>query len=78
MTNQPPKTDPAAGPPGPDSGRSAYRAVLSETIYCAILGGLIGVHVGLQAVFFVTGFLLILCAGVAQWVRPRQVAPSHA
>ncbi|HLZ67877.1 MAG TPA: MFS transporter [Aliidongia sp.] len=53
-------------------------AQFSGQVIGPILGGLIGVHVGLHAVFFVTGFLLILCAGVAQWVRPRQVASSHA
>jgi DHA1 family multidrug resistance protein-like MFS transporter len=35
-----------------------------------ILGGVVGVHFGMHAVFFATGFLLIVCAGVVQWVRP--------
>ena len=36
-----------------------------------ILGGIVGVHAGLHAVFFMTGFLLIACAGVNQWARAR-------
>ena len=49
MTDQPQKTDPAAAPPMPDSERSAYRTVLGETIYCLILGGLIGYYGAAEA-----------------------------
>lgn len=38
-----------------------------------LAGGVIGVHLGLHSVFFVTGSLLIACAVLAQWVR-RQPA----
>jgi len=36
-----------------------------------LIGGLIGAHIGLHEVFFVTGSLLVLCAGLNQWVRSR-------
>jgi MFS family permease len=36
-----------------------------------LLGGLIGAHIGLSSVFFVTGALLASCAGLDQWVRSR-------
>lgn len=36
-----------------------------------IIGGQIGVYLGLHSVFFVTGTLLVLCAGLAQWARGR-------
>jgi len=38
-----------------------------------ILGGIVGVHAGLYAVFFMTGFLLIACAGVTQWARSQSL-----
>ena len=34
-----------------------------------LIGGVIGVHLGLPAVFFVTGALLVCCAGLNQWIR---------
>jgi DHA1 family multidrug resistance protein-like MFS transporter len=49
-------------------------AQFSGQVIGPLLGGLIGVHVGLHAVFFVTGFLLIACAGVAQWARPAPLS----
>jgi MFS family permease len=36
-----------------------------------LIGGLIGVHLGLHSVFFVTGSLLVACAGLAHWARTR-------
>jgi MFS family permease len=36
-----------------------------------LIGGQIGARVGLHDVFFVTGALLILCAGLNQWIRMR-------
>ena len=39
-----------------------------------LLGGFVGVRLGLPAVFFVTGGLLIACAGMARWARARQPA----
>ncbi|WP_118178539.1 MFS transporter [Paraburkholderia phosphatilytica] len=36
-----------------------------------VIGGVIAVHLGLHSVFFVTGSLLIACAGLAQWARSR-------
>ncbi|MBB6187840.1 MFS transporter [Rhodanobacter sp. MP7CTX1] len=36
-----------------------------------LIGGLIGARIGLHEVFFVTGSLLILCAGLNQWARSR-------
>jgi MFS family permease len=36
-----------------------------------LIGGVIGAHFGLHEVFFVTGSLLVLCAGLDQWVRTR-------
>jgi Arabinose efflux permease len=38
-----------------------------------LVGGQIGARVGLHDVFFVTGSLLILCAGFNVWVRSRHV-----
>ena len=52
-------------------------AQFSGQVVGPILGGVIGVHVGLHAVFFVTGFLLIACAGLAQWARPRRHASTR-
>ncbi|MGH8779667.1 MFS transporter [Paraburkholderia sp.] len=44
-----------------------------------LIGGQIGAHVGLHQVFFVTGSLLVLCAGVNYWVRGRGVSQqAHA
>lgn len=36
-----------------------------------LIGGQIGAHIGLQPVFFVTGLLLVCCAGLNYWVRSR-------
>ncbi|BAN27656.1 MFS transporter [Caballeronia insecticola] len=36
-----------------------------------VIGGQIGVMLGLHSVFFVTGSLLIACAGLAHWARTR-------
>lgn len=36
-----------------------------------LIGGLIGARIGLHEVFFVTGSLLVLCAGLNQWARFR-------
>ncbi|ASL46155.1 Putative metabolite transport protein YjhB [Burkholderia sp. AD24] len=36
-----------------------------------LIGGSIGAHIGLQPVFFVTAALLVLCAGLNQWMRSR-------
>lgn len=36
-----------------------------------LIGGSIGAHIGLQPVFFVTASLLVLCAGLNQWMRSR-------
>jgi MFS family permease len=36
-----------------------------------VIGGQIGVALGLHSVFFVTGTLLVACAGLAQWARKR-------
>jgi MFS family permease len=41
-----------------------------------LIGGLIGARIGLHEVFFVTGSLLVLCAGLNQWARSRN--PQHA
>ncbi|MEW6343791.1 MAG: MFS transporter [Pseudomonadota bacterium] len=34
-----------------------------------VIGGAIGVSLGLHSVFFVTGTMLVACAGLAQWAR---------
>ncbi|TCI07008.1 MFS transporter [Dyella soli] len=39
-----------------------------------LLGGLIGARLGLHEVFFVTGSLLVLCAGLNAWARLRSAA----
>jgi MFS family permease len=46
-------------------------APLSGQVIGPVIGGLIGVHLGLHSVFFVTGTMLIACAGLAQWARTR-------
>jgi Arabinose efflux permease len=43
-----------------------------------LVGGQIGARVGLHEVFFMTSFLLLLCAGLNQWVRLRHAAPVPA
>lgn len=43
-----------------------------------LVGGQIGARVGLHEVFFVTGALLVLCAGLNQWVRMRRRMPATA
>jgi MFS family permease len=47
-------------------------AQFSGQVIGPLLGGLIGVHAGMRAVFFATGFLLIACAGLARWARPAR------
>ena len=62
-----------------NSGRTLgylQSAQFSGQVIGPLLGGLIGVHVGMRAVFFVTGFLLIACAGLAQRARPHS-SPSR-
>jgi MFS family permease len=39
-----------------------------------LIGGQIGVHFGMRSVFFVTGALLIACAGMNRWAQNRQVS----
>lgn len=46
-------------------------AQFSGQVIGPLAGGLIGVHLGLHAVFFVTGGLLVACAGLAHWARRR-------
>jgi MFS family permease len=41
-----------------------------------LIGGLIGARIGLHEVFFATGSLLVLCAGLNQWARSHR--PQHA
>lgn len=41
-----------------------------------LVGGQIGARLGLHDVFFVTGSLLVLCAGLNAWVRSRQAPQS--
>ena len=58
-----------------DSGKMLgylQSAQFSGQVIGPLLGGQIGAHVGLHAVFFVTGFLLVACAGFNQWIRVRQ------
>ncbi|MDE2286649.1 MAG: MFS transporter [Burkholderiales bacterium] len=38
-----------------------------------LIGGQIGARIGLHDVFFVTASLLVLCAGLDQWARPRKI-----
>lgn len=51
-------------------------AQFSGQVLGPLIGGVIGVHQGLHAVFFVTGSLLIACAGLAQWARARSRQPA--
>jgi DHA1 family multidrug resistance protein-like MFS transporter len=44
-------------------------AQFSGQVAGPLMGGQIGVLFGLHAVFFVTGSLLMLCAGLAHWAR---------
>lgn len=46
-------------------------AQFSGQVIGPVIGGLIAVHFGLHSVFFVTGGLLMACAGLAQWARLR-------
>ncbi|RDS81962.1 MFS transporter [Dyella psychrodurans] len=43
-----------------------------------LIGGQIGARIGLHDVFFVTGALLVLCAGLNQWIRTRHTQPARA
>jgi DHA1 family multidrug resistance protein-like MFS transporter len=47
-------------------------AQFSGQVIGPVIGGQIGVYLGLHSVFFVTGSLLIACAGLAQWARKQQ------
>jgi MFS family permease len=46
-------------------------AQFSGQVIGPVIGGQIGVALGLHSVFFVTGTLLVICAGLAQWARTR-------
>jgi MFS family permease len=46
-------------------------AQFSGQVVGPLIGGQIGAHLGLQPVFFVTGLLLVCCAGLNYWVRSR-------
>ncbi|SPB13832.1 MFS transporter [Caballeronia novacaledonica] len=46
-------------------------AQFSGQVAGPLIGGQIGVWLGLHSVFFVTGSLLIACAGLAHWARTR-------
>jgi MFS family permease len=46
-------------------------AQFSGQVVGPVIGGQIGVLFGLHSVFFVTGTLLVICAGLAQWARMR-------
>lgn len=46
-------------------------AQFSGQVVGPLVGAQIGAHVGLHQVFFVTGLLLAMCAGLNQWVRSR-------
>lgn len=46
-------------------------AQFSGQVIGPVIGGQIGVLFGLHSVFFVTGALLVICAGLAQWARMR-------
>jgi DHA1 family multidrug resistance protein-like MFS transporter len=47
-------------------------AQFSGQVVGPLIGGQIGAHLGLQPVFFVTGLLLVCCAGLNYWVRSRE------
>lgn len=51
-------------------------AQFSGQVLGPVIGGQIAVYFGLHSVFFVTGSLLVLCAGFAQWARGRQGSPA--
>jgi MFS family permease len=46
-------------------------AQFSGQVIGPLVGGQIGAHVGLHQVFFVTGAVLVLCAGLNYWARKR-------
>jgi DHA1 family multidrug resistance protein-like MFS transporter len=46
-------------------------AQFSGQVIGPVIGGQIAVHLGMHSVFFVTGSLLVVCAGFAQWARER-------
>ncbi|WP_307333329.1 MFS transporter [Pseudomonas lini] len=52
-------------------------AQFSGQVIGPLIGGQIGAYVGLNAVFLVTGALLVLCAGVNAWVRRRVIAQNR-
>jgi MFS family permease len=51
-------------------------AQFSGQVVGPLIGGQIGAHIGLQPVFFVTGLLLVFCAGLNHWVRSRALKDS--
>jgi MFS family permease len=46
-------------------------AQFSGQVLGPLAGGVVGVHLGLHSVFFVTAALLTACAGLAHWARGR-------
>jgi len=46
-------------------------AQFSGQVLGPLAGGVVGVHLGLHSVFFVTAALLVACAGLAYWARGR-------
>ncbi|MEX5684390.1 MULTISPECIES: MFS transporter [Pseudomonas] len=52
-------------------------AQFSGQVIGPLIGGQIGAHVGLNAVFLVTGALLVLCAGMNAWVKRRFIAQTR-
>lgn len=52
-------------------------AQFSGQVIGPLIGGQIGAHVGLQPVFFMTGLLLVICAGLNYWVRSRDVRAAR-
>ncbi|MFC5431927.1 hypothetical protein ACFPTO_24490 [Paraburkholderia denitrificans] len=58
------------------SASSAGYELVALRLAAGLAGGVIGVHLGLHSVFFVTAALLVACAGLAQWARGRQPLPA--
>jgi DHA1 family multidrug resistance protein-like MFS transporter len=52
-------------------------AQFSGQVVGPLIGGQIGAHIGLQPVFFVTGALLVMCAGLNLWVRSRHARTAR-
>jgi DHA1 family multidrug resistance protein-like MFS transporter len=53
-------------------------AQFSGQVVGPLIGGQIGAHIGLQPVFFVTGLLLVVCAGLNVWVRSRHALADRS